>query len=289
MGKLKDDSNFQIYGWMATKLKLKGNELLIYAIIYSFSRNDNGNGVFNASTAYLCEWTGLTRGNVINCISKLLDKNLIIKLEDNSTKRKPNVYSINKSILNKASAETVQELVPKQYKASAETVQELVPKQYKASAETVQELVPKQYKASAETVHNNNIINTKDNTIINTTTTAAENNLEDICKLYLREISNKSCCSPLETDKLSKLISEYGADEVKEAIEIAVMRNRRSLAYIEGILKNTGGDENGSQKEKAAVVRRGKATGRGGLYKSRKVETVEDVERKFEHETSGWD
>ena len=35
MGKLKDDSNFQIYGWMATKLKLKGNELLIYAIIYS--------------------------------------------------------------------------------------------------------------------------------------------------------------------------------------------------------------------------------------------------------------
>ena len=66
MGKLKDDSNFQIYGWMATKLKLKGNELLIYAIIYSFSRNDNGNGVFNASTAYLCEWTGLARKNVIN-------------------------------------------------------------------------------------------------------------------------------------------------------------------------------------------------------------------------------
>lgn len=66
MGKLKDDSNFQIYGWMATKLKLKENELLIYAIIYSFSRNDNGNGVFNASTAYLCEWTGLARKNVIN-------------------------------------------------------------------------------------------------------------------------------------------------------------------------------------------------------------------------------
>lgn len=111
MGKLKDDSNFQIYGWMATKLKLKENELLIYAIIYSFSRNDNGNGVFNASTAYLCEWTGLARKNVINCLSNLVSRNLIIKLENNSLKRKPNVYGINKSILdNKTSYETLQAL-----------------------------------------------------------------------------------------------------------------------------------------------------------------------------------
>ena len=243
MGKLKDDSNFQIYGWMATKLKLKGNELLIYAIIYSFSRNDNGNGVFNASTAYLCEWIGATKKTVVEAIANLINKNLIIKLEDNSQKRKPNVYKINEQIL---------------------------------------------FPTGIKITPNNNSNNNIDNTIINATT-AAENNLEDICKLYLREISNKSCCSPLETDKLSKLISEYGADKVKEAIEIAVMRNRRSLAYIEGILKNTGGDENGSRTEKAAVVRRGKPAGRGGLYKSRKVETIEDVERKFANETSGWD
>ena len=275
MGKLKDDSNFQIYGWMATKLKLKGNELLIYAIIYSFSRNDNGNGVFNASTAYLCEWTGLARKNVISCLSNLISRNLIIKLEDNSLKRKPNVYGINKSILDN--------------KTSYETLQALGTKSNKTSYETLQALGTKSNKTSYETLHNNNIINTTNNTIINATTTAAENYIEDICKLYLREISNKSCCSPLETDKLSKLISEYGADKVKEAIEIAVMRNRRSLAYIEGILKNTGGDENGSQKEKATVVRRGRTSGRGGLYKQRKVETIEDVERKFAHETSGWD
>ena len=152
----------------------------------------------------------------------------------------------------------------------------------KQSSAEVGSTVPHKY-------NNKNNINTNGNTKEIVAPTAAENPLDDICKLYLREISNKSCCSPLETDKLSKLISEYGADKVKEAIEIAVMRNRRSLAYIEGILKNTGGDENGSQKEKAAVVRRGKSAGRGGLYKSRKVETVEDVERKFEHETSGWD
>ena len=217
----------------------------------------------------------MARKNVINCLSNLISRNLIIKLEDNSLKRKPNVYVINKSILDN--------------KTNYETLQALGTKSNKTSYETLQALGTKSNKTSYERLPNNNIINTTNNTIINAITTATENYLEDICKLYLREISNKACCSPLETDKLSKLISEYGADKVKEAIEIAVMRNRRSLAYIEGILKNTGGDENGSQKEKATVVRRGKSAGRGGLYKSRKVETVEDVERKFEHETSGWD
>ena len=76
MGKVKDDSNFQIYGWMVTQLKLKGNELLIYAIIYSFSQNNNGDGIFNASTAYLCEWTGLSQRAVINCLIRLIENNL---------------------------------------------------------------------------------------------------------------------------------------------------------------------------------------------------------------------
>ena len=258
MGKLKDDSNIQIYGWMATKLKLKGNELLIYAVIYSFSRNDNGNGVFNASTAYLCEWTNSSRRNVIDCLSKLLDKKLIMKVEDNTQKKKPNSYKINETIF------------------------------HKTCEESSQALMKKVHKTCEESSHNNNIINTKYNTKINPTTIAKENTLVDICKLYLREISNKSCCSPLETDKLSRFISRYGADKTTEAIEIAVMRNRRSLAYVEGILKNTGGDENGSTKEKG-LVRQGQSVRRGRLYKSRKVETIEDVEAKFAHETSGWD
>ena len=274
MGRLKDDSNFQIYGWMATKLKLKGNELLIYAVIYSFSRNNKGEGVFNASIPYLREWTNSSKQNVIDCLNSLIRKKLIIKLEDNSRKRKPNVYRTSEINFDQTGKESLLAQVNKVDQTGKESLLAQVNK----VDQTGKESLP-----------NNNIINTTNNTIINATTTAAENYLEDICKLYLREISNKSCCSPLETDKLSKLISEYGADKVKEAIEIAVMRNRRSLAYIEGILKNTGGDENGSQKEKAAVVRHGRTSGRGGLYKSRKVETIEDVERKFANETSGWD
>lgn len=260
MGKVKDDSNFQIYGWMVTQLKLKGNELLIYAIIYSFSQNNDGNGIFNASTAYLCEWTNLSRRSVIDCISSLIHKNLIIKLSDNAHKRKPNFYKINSQILKITSEET--SLVSKP-------------------------LVKKVHKTSEKTSHNN--ISTT------TTTTTIEKQLDFICKLYTTEITNRLCCSAIETEALKKFIEQYGVDAIKNAIQIAVIRNKRSLGYIEGILKNesranNGTDTTSTNTEKAAtMVRQGKATGRGRLFKPRKVETIEQAEAKFANETSDWD
>lgn len=116
-----------------------------------------------------------------------------------------------------------------------------------------------------------------------------KNGLDDICKLYIREISSKTCCSPLETDKLNKLITEYGANKVSEAIEIAVIQNKRSLAYIEGVLKFSGGDENGNSSKEKGMVRQGPTTRCKGLYKQGKVETIESSEAKFANETSGWD
>lgn len=71
-----------------------------------------------------------------------------------------------------------------------------------------------------------------------TTTTESENTFSEIHKLYAGEISrNGLCCSPLETEKLKNLLAQYGAEKLKKAIEIAVMRNKRSLGYVEGILK----------------------------------------------------
>lgn len=65
------------------------------------------------------------------------------------------------------------------------------------------------------------------------------NDLQTICCLYKREISrNGMDCSPIEIEALKNLINAYSIDEIKEAIDIAVMRNNRSLAYIKGILKN---------------------------------------------------
>ena len=237
MGKLKDDSNIQIYGWMATKLKLKGNELLIYAVIYSFSRNDNGNGVFNASIPYLQEWTNIASKNVRSCLKNLLDKQLIIKVEDNYSKRKPNVYKINKQILQGTkSMQTGYETTPVQGTKSMQTGYETTPEQGTKSMQT-----------GYERYTNNNIINTKDNTtintnnntIINSTISDEEEALGKVCEMYAKEITGKLYCSPHEVKRLTELTNVYGIENVEKAINKAVEYNKKSMVYINGILKNS--------------------------------------------------
>lgn len=226
MGKLKDDSNIQIYGWMATKLKLKGNELLIYAVIYSFSRNDNGNGVFNASTAYLCEWTNLTKRNVLNCLSSLVNKNLIVKLEDNLSKRKPNVYAINKFAL---------------YDTGEKNSSALVKNFHQIDEKNSPVQVKKQHQTGEKISPNNNIINTKYNTKINPNNniTDEEEALGKVCEMYAKEITGKLYCSPHEVKRLTELTNVYGIENVEKAINKAVEYNKKSMVYINGILKNS--------------------------------------------------
>ncbi len=73
---------------------------------------------------------------------------------------------------------------------------------------------------------------------ISSTTTNEKNSFENIYKLYSREISrSRLCCSPKEVEKLNELIHKYGSEKVENAINIAVIRNKHSLGYIEGILQ----------------------------------------------------
>ena len=276
MGKVKDDSNFQIYGWMVTQLKLKGNELLIYAIIYSFSQNNNGDGIFNASTAYLCEWTGLSQRAVINCLIRLIENNLIIKIEDNSLKRKPSVYKINEDKLKLTTEKNSVALLKK--------VQQTTEKNSVALLKKVQQTTEK------SSVYNSTTTN-------NISTTTIEEQLDYICKLYTTEITNRVCCSSIETDTLINFIDMYGVSAIENAIKIAVMRNKRSLGYIEGILKNEARVDNGTDatsttsgtEKEAPVVRQRKAVGRKKVYKASAVETIEQAEAKFANETNDWD
>lgn len=279
MGKVKDDSNFQIYGWMVTQLKLKGNELLIYAIIYSFSQNNNGDGIFNASTAYLCEWTGLSQRAVINCLIRLIENNLIIKIEDNSLKRKPSVYKINEDKLKLTTEKNSVALLKK--------VQQLNPTTEKSSVALLKKV--------QQTTEKSSVYNST--TTINISTTTIEEQLDYICKLYTTEITGRLCCSSIETTALINFIDMYGVSAIENAIKIAVMRNKRSLGYIEGILKNEARVDNGTDatsttsgtEKEAPVVRQRKAVGRKKVYKASAVETIEQAEAKFANETNDWD
>lgn len=68
-----------IQSWMVTELGLKGNELLVYAIIYGFCQD--GAHHFKGSRSYLAEWTNSTVRNVQTMLNKLVEKGLLAKEE----------------------------------------------------------------------------------------------------------------------------------------------------------------------------------------------------------------
>lgn len=72
---IKDTNFVTIQGWMRTKLNLKGNELLAYAVIYGFSQTDGAR--FTGSRKYLAEWCGCSLATVDRTLNSLVDKGLI--------------------------------------------------------------------------------------------------------------------------------------------------------------------------------------------------------------------
>ena len=132
--KIQDNNYFQISGWMLNRLKLKGTDLQIYAIIYGFSQDCESE--FTGSLQYLCDFTGTSRTTVIKALKSLVEKEFVIKIENN----------INGVIFNRYKANL--QVVKKLYGGSKETLQG-------GSKETLQG-------GSKETLHNNKYINNKD-------------------------------------------------------------------------------------------------------------------------------
>lgn len=77
--KVKSENYVHIQGWMVTDLHLKGNELLVYAIIYGFSQLKGQ--VFKGSLKYLADWTQSTKQGIIKVLKSLEQRNLIVKIE----------------------------------------------------------------------------------------------------------------------------------------------------------------------------------------------------------------
>lgn len=70
------ENHIVIRGFMVTDLKLKGNELIIYALIYGFSQNLK-NQRFNGSLQYMAERTNSTKRSVMNNLKSLEAKGYI--------------------------------------------------------------------------------------------------------------------------------------------------------------------------------------------------------------------
>lgn len=75
-----DSNNYvTIQGWMRTELDLKGNDLLVYAIIYGFSQTAEQK--FTGGLQYIADWCGATKQGILKNLSHLLDMGLIEKTE----------------------------------------------------------------------------------------------------------------------------------------------------------------------------------------------------------------
>lgn len=84
---VKDNNFIAIQGWMRTKLNLKGNELLIYALIYGFSQD--GESRFRGSRKYIADWCGCSLNTVDRTLNSLVVKSLIAKyphIDDNGSR-----------------------------------------------------------------------------------------------------------------------------------------------------------------------------------------------------------
>lgn len=76
---LKDDNFFVIQGWMINKLDINNKELLVFALIHSFTQVDDT--WFTGSINYIAECTKSSRSTTMNALSSLLEKQLIIREE----------------------------------------------------------------------------------------------------------------------------------------------------------------------------------------------------------------
>lgn len=73
-----DLSDYLVIGkWMRTDLGLSGNELIAYAIIFSFSQD--GKSEFTGSAKYIADWCGITKANALNLLKRLTEKGFIRK------------------------------------------------------------------------------------------------------------------------------------------------------------------------------------------------------------------
>ena len=69
-----------IQWWMAQRLKLSGNELLTYAIVYGFSQD--GESAFLGSSKYVSYALRVSRPTAIKALDSLTSKGLIIKTQE---------------------------------------------------------------------------------------------------------------------------------------------------------------------------------------------------------------
>lgn len=79
--------------WMAQKLDLRGNELLVYAVIYGFSQD--GESKYYGSRRYISEFLNMSLSTVDRILANLVKDKLITKEVETKNGINFNSYRVN--------------------------------------------------------------------------------------------------------------------------------------------------------------------------------------------------
>lgn len=124
--KITSENYLTIQGWQVKELGLKGNELLIYAIIYGFTQD--GEQLFYGGIQYLQEWTNSTRQGVYKALDALIEKGLVEKVVSPESVNKV-YYRVNKVDRRcKQSLQTPTECVNKVDRYNINTIRSIIEK-----------------------------------------------------------------------------------------------------------------------------------------------------------------
>ena len=92
MGMIRNENYYTVFGWMLNKLHLSGTDLIVYAIIYSFSQD--GDSEFKGSLSYMSDFTGASEKTIRRSLQRLESDGLIEKIEKNKSSGLANSYKI---------------------------------------------------------------------------------------------------------------------------------------------------------------------------------------------------
>ena len=202
MNEVTDKNYIVIQSFMVSELGLKGNELLIYAIIFGFSQTTGQ--AFHGSLTYLESWTNSTRHTVISSLKSLVEKGLIEKEEQTINGGKYCSYRA---------------------KNSTDESQEVVQKLHGGSAKIAQEVVQKLHGGSAKIAPNNILYNIVDNIVDNNIVENAEkHDVKVITEIidYLNEKAHKKYRSNNKTTIRhinARLKEGYTLSDFKQVID----------------------------------------------------------------------
>lgn len=77
---MKNGDYITILAPMSSKLKLSGNNLLVFALIHGFSKD--GEHAFYGSISYISSWLNISKNSVIDTLRVLTDSGFLIKNEE---------------------------------------------------------------------------------------------------------------------------------------------------------------------------------------------------------------